>query len=29
MVEIRTGSREAVVDLGGEIDRFLGSVVAR
>jgi len=29
MVEIRTGSREAVVDLGGEIDRFLGSVGAR
>ena len=29
MVEIPTGSREAVVDLGGEIDRFLGSVGAR
>jgi secondary thiamine-phosphate synthase enzyme len=29
VVEIRTGSREAVVDLGGQIDRFLGSVGAR
>ena len=28
VVEIRTGSREAVVDLGGEIDRFLRSVGA-
>jgi secondary thiamine-phosphate synthase enzyme len=29
VVEIRTGSQEAVVDLGGEIDRFLRSVDAR
>ena len=29
VVEIRTGSREAVVDLGREIERFLGSVGAR
>ena len=29
VVEIRTGSREAVVDLGSEIDRFLHSVRAR
>jgi secondary thiamine-phosphate synthase enzyme len=29
VVEIRTGGREAVVDLGGEIDGFLGSVRAR
>ena len=29
LVEIRTGSREAVVDLGEEIDRFLRSVGAR
>ena len=29
VVEIRTGGREAVVDLGGEIDGFLGSVGAR
>ena len=29
MVEIRTGGREAVVDLGGEIDGFLRSVGAR
>jgi len=29
VVEIRTGSREAVVDLGGEIDDFLRSVGAR
>ena len=28
VVEIRTGSREAVVDLGREIERFLGSVGA-
>ena len=28
MVEVRTGSREAVVDLGGEIERFLRSVDA-
>lgn len=28
VVEIRTGGREAVVDLGGEIDGFLGSVGA-
>jgi secondary thiamine-phosphate synthase enzyme len=28
-VQIRTGSREAVVDLGGEIERFLRSVGAR
>jgi len=29
VVKIRTGSREAVVDLGGEIDAFLRSVGAR
>jgi len=29
VVEIRTGGREAVVDLGGEIGGFLGSVGAR
>jgi secondary thiamine-phosphate synthase enzyme len=29
VVEVRTGSREAIVDLGGEIDRFLRSVDAR
>jgi secondary thiamine-phosphate synthase enzyme len=29
VVTIRTGGREAVVDLGGEIERFLGSVDAR
>ena len=29
MVEIRTGSREAVVDLGDEIARFLAAVGAR
>ena len=29
MVEIRTGTREAVVDLGGEIERFLRSVDGR
>ena len=29
VVEIRTGSREAVVDLGGEIERFLRSAGAR
>jgi secondary thiamine-phosphate synthase enzyme len=29
VVEVRTGSREAVVDLGGEIERFLRSVGAR
>ena len=29
VVEIRTGSREAVVDLGDEIERFLRSVDAR
>ena len=29
VVEIRTGGREAVVDLGGEIDGFLRSVGAR
>ena len=29
VVEIRTGGREAVVDLGGEIARFLASVDAR
>ena len=29
VVEIRTGNREAVVDLGGEIDGFLRSVGAR
>jgi secondary thiamine-phosphate synthase enzyme len=29
VVEIRTGSREAVVDLGGEIGRFLSAVGAR
>jgi secondary thiamine-phosphate synthase enzyme len=28
VVEVRTGSREAVVDLGGEIERFLRSVDA-
>ena len=29
VVTIRTGGREAVVDLGDEIERFLGSVDAR
>jgi secondary thiamine-phosphate synthase enzyme len=29
VVEVRTGSREAVVDLGDEIERFLRSVGAR
>jgi secondary thiamine-phosphate synthase enzyme len=29
VVEVRTGSREAIVDLGGEIERFLRSVDAR
>jgi secondary thiamine-phosphate synthase enzyme len=29
VVQIRTGSREAVVDLGGEIERFLRSTGAR
>ena len=29
VVQIRTGSREAVVDLGGEIERFLRSAGAR
>jgi len=29
VAQIRTGSREAVVDLGGEIERFLRSVGAR
>ena len=29
VVEIRTGGREAVVDLGGDIDGFLRSVGAR
>ena len=29
MVEIRTGTREVVVDLGGEIERFLRSVDGR
>jgi secondary thiamine-phosphate synthase enzyme len=29
VVEIRTGTREAVVDLGGEIERFLRSVDGR
>jgi secondary thiamine-phosphate synthase enzyme len=29
VVEVRTGSREAIVDLDGEIERFLRSVDAR